>query len=88
MVKAMQGGINVIDMASSYDSEIIVKAALTEVASGTDSDPIEREDLVLTTKVGYVQSQSQFEAVRDLGLKMLKIDGQNGYCLHPLFIKH
>lgn len=73
-----------IDMASSYNSEAIVKAALTEVAEG--DDPIEREEVVLVTKVGYVQSQAQFEAVRDLGVDMITIEGQNGYCLHPKFI--
>jgi len=50
----MQGGINVIDMASSYNSEPIVKAALDEVASGNDAEPITREEVVLVTKVGYV----------------------------------
>jgi len=43
-------------MASSYNSETIVKAAMAEVALGADFDPITREDLVLVTKVGYVQS--------------------------------
>ena len=43
-----------IDMASSYNSEPIVKAALAEAASGNDSEPITRDEIVLVTKVGYV----------------------------------
>jgi len=36
MVKGLLNGINLIDMASSYNSEAIVKAALAEAAKGCE----------------------------------------------------
>ena len=67
--------------------------ALAEAAKGCEKQrfpPVERDGVVLVTKVGYVQSESQFKAVSDLGLKdqMIKIEGGNGYCIAPAFIKH
>eukprot|EP01063_Lacrimia_lanifica_P018346 TRINITY_DN25270_c0_g1_i1.p1 TRINITY_DN25270_c0_g1~~TRINITY_DN25270_c0_g1_i1.p1 ORF type:complete len:454 (+),score=215.99 TRINITY_DN25270_c0_g1_i1:56-1417(+) len=79
--KAVAGGVNLIDMASNYGSEPVVREALKGV---------DREGVVLVTKVGYVQSAEQVALLKKLdvpGEDLITLPNHKGlYCLHPKFV--
>jgi hypothetical protein len=91
LTKALQEGCNLIDTSTNYadgGSERLVGSVLTEL---TEQGTIAREEIVVVSKIGYVQGQhlKQAEAREKAGKpypEMVKYGEGIWHCLHPEFL--
>lgn len=89
---SLQAGCNVIDTASNYtngQSEECIGSVVQELASMNE---LQREEIVIITKIGYVQGQNlklakDRESANDPFPEMVKYSQDCWHCVHPLFIK-
>lgn len=85
IVKSMRSGVNLFDTSPSYGgggSERMIGAALREMQS-----EVKREELVLATKVGYIQGPD-LEAARASPPKdVLRLSDDAWHCIEPDFIR-
>lgn len=88
---ALQQGINLIDTSSNYtdgNSERLIGRVLTELI---DSGELQRDELVLISKVGYVQgfnytlAEQRKKAGRPFA-NIVKFSEGLDHCIHPEFI--
>ncbi|GAB5364828.1 hypothetical protein AAMO2058_001004000 [Amorphochlora amoebiformis] len=86
LLKAIKSGINVIDTAPSYSdggSERMIGAAIRHLELSGDA---KREELLISTKVGYIEG-SDLEAVKNNPpLGSFKISDDAWHCIHPDYI--
>lgn len=89
--QALQSGINLIDTSSNYgdgDSERLVGRMLAELI---DADELKREQVVVVSKVGYLQgfnyalAQQRKQAGRPFPNLVKYADGLD-HCIHPDFL--
>lgn len=81
--KALLNGVNVIDTSINYmdsESETFIGEALTELC---DKNFISREEVVVITKGGYLQSQHLLEAEESGIEEIVKVNDQLWHSIHP-----
>lgn len=81
--KALLNGINIIDTSSNYmdgDSERFIGEVLTELHS---KKFIDREEVVIVTKGGYLQGANLLEAENYKIEEIVKINEQLWHSIHP-----
>jgi aryl-alcohol dehydrogenase-like predicted oxidoreductase len=91
LIKALRGGCNVIDTSTNYmdgDSERLVGSVLADLVK---SGEIAREEIIVVSKIGYVQGQNlaQAQAREKSGRpypEMVKYGEGIWHCLHPEFL--
>jgi len=89
--KALRGGVNLIDTSTNYmdgDSERLVGSVLGELIK---SGELTREEVIVVSKIGYVQAQNlkQAEAREQAGRPypdMIKYGEGIWHCIHPEFL--
>ena len=89
--KALRAGCNVIDTSTNYmdgESERLIGSVLAELARSGD---IAREEIIIVSKIGYVQGQNlaQAQAREKAGKaypEMVKYGEGIWHCLHPDFL--
>ncbi|TKB73669.1 MAG: DUF255 domain-containing protein [Nitrospira sp.] len=89
--KALREGVNLIDTSTNYmdgDSERLVGSVLREVMKAGE---ITREEVIVVSKIGYVQGQNfkQAEAREQAGRPypdMVKYGKGIWHCIHPDFL--
>ena len=89
--KAIQAGCNLIDTSSNYTdggSETLIGNVLSEQIS---EGKIERSEIVVVSKVGYIQGQNLDEAMRREGdgepwEEVVKYMDGCWHCIHPDFL--
>jgi len=90
--KALTGGINLIDTSANYadgKSELLIGQVLTDLI---DSGHLSREQLIVVSKVGYLQGQNyEFSQQRKAQGKPFHelVDFGEGlaHCIHPEFLE-
>jgi aryl-alcohol dehydrogenase-like predicted oxidoreductase len=91
--QALLKGANLIDTSSNYgfgQSELLIGKVLRKLMEGPEK-PLKREQLVLVSKVGYIQGPN-IELVEsyehaDKGFEeVVKFTQELYYCIHPSFI--
>ena len=90
LIKAITSGINLIDTSTNYAlgaSESLIGNVLKTVES-----QVKRSDLVIITKIGYLQGPSlnearQREVFGNPIPDMVKISDDLYHCIHPEFLK-
>ena len=91
LIKAIRAGCNLIDTSTNYmdgESEQVVGAALRELIKAGD---VAREEVVVVSKIGYVQGQNLTQAqAREKSGKpypdMVKYGDDIWHCIHPDFL--
>ncbi|MEW6543545.1 MAG: aldo/keto reductase [Nitrospirota bacterium] len=91
LVKALREGCSLIDTSTNYgdgDSERLVGAVLAELVR---SGELKREEVIVVSKIGYVQGQNlkQAEAREKAGRsypEMVKYAEGAWHCVHPEFL--
>ncbi len=91
LVKALREGCNLIDTSTNYmdgDSERLVGSVLAEL---TKAGELAREQVIIVSKIGYVQGQNltQAEAREKSGKpypEMVKYGDGIWHCIHPDFL--
>ncbi|GKS58491.1 hypothetical protein YTPLAS18_20180 [Nitrospira sp.] len=91
LIKALRQGSNVIDTSTNYsdgDSERLVGSVLAEL---TRKQEVQRQEVVLISKIGYIQGQNhkhaeQREREGHPYPEMVKYGEELWHCLHPLFL--
>ncbi|HEX5646799.1 MAG TPA: aldo/keto reductase [Nitrospira sp.] len=91
LTKALRTSCNVIDTSTNYvdgDSERLVGSVLAELVTAGD---IRREEVVVVSKIGYVQGQNlkQAKAREKSGApypEMVKYGDGIWHCIHPEFL--
>jgi len=91
LLKALRTSCNVIDTSTNYvdgDSERLVESVLAELVAAGD---LRREEVVVVSKIGYVQGQNlkQAEAREKSGTpypEMVKYGEGIWHCIHPEFL--
>ncbi|MBM4121433.1 MAG: DUF255 domain-containing protein [Nitrospira sp.] len=91
LAKALQEGCNLIDTSTNYtdgESERLIGSVLAEL---TKQGRIRREEVVVVSKIGYVQGQNlkRAEAREKAGTpypEMVKYGEGIWHCLHPEFL--
>jgi uncharacterized protein YyaL (SSP411 family)/aryl-alcohol dehydrogenase-like predicted oxidoreductase len=91
LINALRGGCNVVDSSTNYmdgDSERLVGSVLAELVKAGE---IAREDVIIVSKVGYVQGQNLTHAqAREKAGKpyseMVKYGEGIWHCIHPDFL--
>lgn len=91
--QALTSGINVIDTSTNYadgNSEILIGKVLRELEQ---ERKIHREDVILISKIGYVQGKNYEEAVaREQNNaafpEMVKYGKNLWHCISPEFLEH
>jgi hypothetical protein len=91
LLSALRAGCNLIDTATTYmdgDSERVVGSVLAELITKGE---VAREEVIVVSKIGYVQGQSlrRAEARERSGKpypEMVKFADDLWHCLHPDFI--
>ena len=91
LCKAIQAGCNLIDTSSNYTdggSETLIGNVLREQIS---AGQIERSEIIVVSKVGYIQGQNLDEAVRREGEgeaweEVVKYMDGCWHCIHPDFL--
>ncbi|MDE3018981.1 MAG: DUF255 domain-containing protein, partial [Nitrospirota bacterium] len=91
LVKALREGVNVIDTSTNYadgDSERLVGLVLADLIAQGE---LAREDVIVVSKIGYVQGQNLklAEAREQAGKpypEMVKYGDGIWHCLHPEFL--
>ena len=89
--KAIQAGCNLIDTSSNYTdggSETLIGNVLSEQIS---AGKIERSEIIVVSKVGYIQGQNLDEAMRREGERepweeVVKYMDGCWHCIHPDFL--
>ena len=89
--KAIQAGCNLIDTSSNYTdggSETLIGNVLSEQIS---AGQIERSEIIVVSKVGYIQGQNLDEAMRREGERepweeVVKYMDGCWHCIHPDFL--
>ena len=89
--KALQEGVNLIDTSTNYmdgDSERLVGSVLREL---TKSNELAREEVIVVSKIGYVQGENlkQAEAREQAGHPypdMVKYGEGIWHCIHPEYL--
>ncbi len=89
--KALQEGVNLIDTSTNYmdgDSERLVGSVLREL---TKSSELAREEVIVVSKIGYVQGENlkQAEAREQAGRPypdMVKYGEGIWHCIHPEYL--
>jgi len=89
--KALQEGVNLIDTSTNYmdgDSERLVGSVLREL---TKSSELAREEVIVVSKIGYVQGENlkQAEAREQAGHPypdMVKYGEGIWHCIHPEYL--
>ena len=89
--KAIQAGCNLIDTSSNYTdggSETLIGNVLSEQIS---AGQIERSEIIVVSKVGYIQGQNLDEAMRREGERepweeVVKYMEGCWHCIHPDFL--
>ena len=89
--KAIQAGCNLIDTSSNYTdggSETLIGNVLSEQIS---AGKIERSEIIVVSKVGYIQGQNLDEAMRREGdgehwEEVVKYMDGCWHCIHPDFL--
>lgn len=90
LMKAIASGINLIDTSTNYAlgaSEMLIGEALKALEKD-----VKRSDIVIITKIGYVQGPlvQQAQKREDDGKPysdMVKIEDNLWHCIHPTFLK-
>ena len=91
LVKSLKNGVNLIDTSSNYadgDAERLIGNTLHELF---ESNILKREQVVLVSKVGYVQGKSLLHAnelkqKNKLYSEYVDIDQNLAHCIHPDFL--
>jgi uncharacterized protein YyaL (SSP411 family)/aryl-alcohol dehydrogenase-like predicted oxidoreductase len=91
LTKALEAGVNVIDTSTNYmdgESERLIGSVMQELAN---KKALDREEVVLVSKIGYVQGQNLKDAeVRERAGRpypdMVKYDDGIWHCIHPEFL--
>ena len=91
LIKALRTSCNLIDTSTNYvdgDSERLVGSVLAELVTAGD---IRREEVIVVSKIGYVQGQNlkQAEAREKSGApypEMVKYGDGIWHCIHPEFL--
>tara|TARA_R110000868_G_scaffold218576_1_gene468942 strand:+ start:86358 stop:87950 length:1593 start_codon:yes stop_codon:yes gene_type:complete len=81
--KALLNGVNIIDTSSNYmdgDSERFIGETLTELHT---KNFLNREEIVIVTKGGYLQGTSLLEAENAHIEEIVKINDQLWHSIHP-----
>jgi aryl-alcohol dehydrogenase-like predicted oxidoreductase len=92
LVRALRNGINLIDTSSNY-SDGQSEALVGDVLAGLVADGvISRDQIVVVSKVGYIQGQNmQLARQREEQGKpypeMVKLEDNLWHCLHPDFLR-
>lgn len=89
--KALLEGCNLIDTSTNYmegDSERLVGAVLAELVAAGE---VRREDVIVVSKIGYVQGQNlKLAAARERAGRpypeMVKYGDDVWHCIHPEFL--
>ena len=89
--KALRDGVNLIDTSTTYmdgDSERLVGSVLRELTKGGE---LAREEVIVVSKIGYVQGQNlkRAEAREQAGhpyLDMVKYGEGIWHCIHPEYL--
>jgi uncharacterized protein YyaL (SSP411 family)/aryl-alcohol dehydrogenase-like predicted oxidoreductase len=91
LIKALRAGCNLIDTSTNYmdgESEQLVGSVLQELIG---SGEVTREELIIVSKIGYVQGQNLVQAqAREKAGKpypdMVKYGEDIWHCIHPEFL--